>query len=113
MEFEGDKRLEKATTNRAASGGGQLGGFRTVFGQIIRGERRMTTETIVWHPVSEGLPDGGRLLIRVDDGSRASYIDDGVWIPQLAKWHDGDHFIEAEEVTHWAEWPQGPKEGEA
>ncbi|WP_396180004.1 DUF551 domain-containing protein [Flavobacterium sp.] len=62
------------------------------------------SETLVWHPVAERLPDADiTVLCWLEPG--------GEWFPgwyEDGRWHDAAHGGLLENVTHWAE-PKGPQ----
>jgi hypothetical protein len=67
-----------------------------------------TTETIVWNPVSEGMPENNRYVMVYYPGHVLHcYHDKEGW-----RGKPGFHLLTDCRFTHWAELPQGPQEAD-
>lgn len=70
------------------------------------------TETILWHLESEELPDAGvSVLMFIPTASEPVYF--GYFDDESQAWIHDSGLTCKERVTHWAEIPGGPSDGDA
>lgn len=70
------------------------------------------TETILWHLESDELPDAGvSVLMFIPTASDPVYF--GYWDDESQAWIHDSGLTCKEQVTHWAEIPGGPSDGDA
>ena len=66
-----------------------------------------------WIPVSERLPNHfGDFIVAVKEGTGNRYSDYASYDPYQQKWRTGLMLGRMDEVTHWMDLPEPPKEGE-
>lgn len=70
----------------------------------------MTTETITWHPVAEGLPDADlTVLLALDGEDTCAGFLDGERADGTPLWRDTTAIdLHGHTIAHWADMPKGP-----
>jgi hypothetical protein len=69
----------------------------------------MTTETINWHRVADGLPDASTTVLMAVQDADGIEVYQGFY--EGSYWHDASAWLirPPQVVTAWADMPEGPK----